>query len=345
MRLLFIPLLVLGTGSVVHDGWDSPALSLERGWLSRSEREDLGRGEVIAKVLDSEDRREVMTFGAFEVRASKARFLECVRDVDCLRHSPAVLGVRQLSTPPSSADLEGLNLDPRDIEALGRCRVGHCDLKLTARDIEGFRKRIRWASPHSSEEVLGLFRSTLAERLSAYGQLGNRGLARYGDKKYPQPTPERVEELLSRPWYALEQAPELLDYLKGFPQGRPPGAEDVFYWYKERFWRKTLIGLNHTVIYERDDDPWERVYVVSKLVYANHYYESSVELEVYVGRPGDPRACVLFLGRAEADVRPSGFTWLERLLIKRLVRGRLDERLDALKQRLDSRLAVGAPPD
>lgn len=108
-------------------------------------------------------------------------------------------------------------------------------------------------------------------------------------------------------------------------------------WAKERFWRKVLVSLHHVTIADRSGRTEERVFVVSKQPYASHYFEASVEVMLFVRCPGDDeRGWLMFLSRARTDIRPSGFTWLERLLLKRLVRGRLQGQLRGMRERLEA---------
>jgi hypothetical protein len=53
-----------------------------------------------------------------------------------------------------------------------------------------------------------------------------------------------------------------------------------------------------------------------------------------------PGLWLAFVNHSRADIRPSGFNFLERILIKRLVRGRLRDQLGSLRAYLEA----GAEP-
>jgi hypothetical protein len=306
----------------------------------------------VAKVLDTSDRAEVASFAAVRVRASAARFLACVRDVTCLRANEDLLQEGRFEASPSARDLAGLSLDERDRDYLAHCEVGRCDVRLPADAIEAFRAKVDWSAGRGAASAAELFRSTLAGLAASYREQGNRGLVVYRDNPRPASVAASTAELLQRQWWVLDGAPELLVYLRDFPEARLDGAEEFLYWYKEKFWRKTVVSLNHVIVYpkpeasvypklEASGDPKpdtgaSRVYVATKQLYSTHYHESAIEVLLFASDPGAASGTLLFLSRARADIRPSGFNWLERVIIRRLVRGRLTNQFRVLRQRLES---------
>ena len=306
------------------------------GVLSDTDALQLEAGETVAKVLDSPDRAEVVSFAATRVRASASRFLECTRDVSCLRANEDVLEVGRFGPVPRPSDLAGLSLDARDREHLSRCEIGRCDVRLPESAIERFRTGIDWSSPGNPTSAAELFRITLAGFASAYLAEGNRALAIYHDNPHPAAVGASINELLQRQWFALDGCPELVAYLRDFPEAHLASAEEFVYWYKEKFWRKTLVSLNHVIVYPKNEGTTSRVYVASKQLYATHYLESSIEALVFEGDPGGGSGTLVFLSRTRADTRPAGFNWLERVIIRRLVRGRLENQFRQLRRRLET---------
>ena len=314
------------------------------GLLTDADLQQLGAGEVVAKVLDTSDRAEVASFAAVRVRASPARFLACVRDVTCLRANEDLLQEGRFDASPSAHDLAGLSLDERDRDYLAHCEVGRCDVRLPADAIEAFRTKVDWSAGRGAAVAAELFRTTLAGLAASYREQGNRGLVVYRDNPRPASVAASTAELLQRQWWVLDGAPELLVYLRDFPEARLDGAEDFLYWYKEKFWRKTVVNLNHVIVYPKpeasvypkSETGASRVYVATKQLYSTHYHESAIEVLLFASDPGAASGTLLFLSRARADIRPSGFNWLERVIIRRLVRGRLTNQFRVLRQRLES---------
>jgi hypothetical protein len=336
VRLLAAALLALGAHAAPLDSLGLVTTSPGEDGFTALERGEIEQGRIVARVVDTDDRSEVMTMGAVQVRASKERFQECARDPSCLRRSEHLLGAGRLGTPPSPLDLKGLRFDRRELERLRECRVGDCDVRFSADAIERFRKEVDWSSPAAGERAAGLFRETLAGYASSYQAGGNRALPVYRDGKSATPPLESLQALLQRPWFVLGDVPELHRYLLDFPLARPASAEDFVSWYEERAHRLSVIAVNHNTIYEKTDGPLTRIFVASKQLYASHYYESSLEVMVFVSGASSDRGTLLFLGRARADIRPAGFHWFERLLLKRVVRWRLIARLRDAREKLEA---------
>jgi hypothetical protein len=307
--------------------------------LTDADAQLLDAGGVVAKVLESPDHSEIVSFAALRVRADADRFLECMRDVHCLKANEDVLEVGRFGVTPSVRDLAGLTLDPRDRDYLSHCESGRCDVRLSDEAIERFRTGVDWSSPQSSVTAAALFRATLTELATAYLAKGNAALVQYHDNPRPVSVADSTTELLRRRLFVLDGAPELVTYLRDFPSASLTPADDFLYWYKERFWRKTAVCVNHVTVYDKGEGAARRVYVASEQLYATHYHESSLELHLFAEDATGESGTLVFLSRARADIRPGGFNWLERVIIHRLVRGRLENQFRLLRSRLEQ-----APP-
>jgi hypothetical protein len=315
---------------------------LDEALLTPEDHADLERGRVVARVVDTDDRSEVMSVAGIRVQATAARFMECARDPSCLRASDDLLEAGVLRSPPAASDLRGLNLQPRDLGSLRRCRVGYCDVRLSADVIERLRREVDWRSPASAQEAAAVFRHALAVYAEAYLHQGDPGLMRYQDDPEPVSVREGLGMLLRRLAGPLATVPGLKRFLDGFPCPRPSGIEDFLYWYQERFWRKTVVALNHVVIVEPEPQRHQPVFVLTKQLYATHYFESSVELLAFDESRGGGPAQITYVSRSRADIRPTGFNAIERFLVRRLVRGRLQRQLEAIRETLEAREGVAA---
>ena len=303
--------------------------------LTRAERADFGAGRPVARVVDTTDRAEVMSVAAVRVQASAERFLACARDVSCLHRNDDALQAGRLGDRPEATDLAALGLDKRDTDALAHCQVGRCELRLSAEAIARLRKDVDWLSAAAPSQATAVFRSVLLEAAARYAEQGNRGLMGYHDDDRPVWIADSVNSLLARRFFLFDLAPELRRHLVEYPASMLDTADDYFCWYREKFWRKTVIALTHVTVYEKAATPAPIVLVSSKQLYATHYYESELDLLAYISDAKGPHGALVFLSRARADIRPSGFNWMERLLLRRLVRGRLENQLRLMKSRLE----------
>jgi hypothetical protein len=115
--------------------------------------------------------------------------------------------------------------------------------------------------------------------------------------------------------------------------------DEFLAWRKDRFWKKPVVGLFHVVVFDATNDRERRLLVATKQIYASHYLESGIELVELRQGVSEAEAELTFVSRMRADIRPSGFNWIERLLLRRLVRGRLRDQLGDAR----GRLAAGHP--
>jgi hypothetical protein len=154
---------------------------------------------------------------------------------------------------------------------------------------------------------------------------------------------DSLARVLARSGYLAEAAPDLYRYLVHFPQDRPTRAEDYLYWIKEKFWIKTVVSLNHVAIVSGDGPSGPYVVGAAKQIYANRYFESSVSVTTFA----ENAPYLLYVSRTRADIRASGFNLLERLVLRRLVAGRLEAQIQWMRDRLEGRdrPAARRPPD
>lgn len=316
-----------------------PGLLRETGLLE-VDLEEAARGRVAARVLDTGDPREVVAVAFLNLRASKERFVECVRDPGCLEGSEDFVAAGRFEKSDlvvagsSRLPLAELPLDERELTQLRECRRGNCDLRLAGGAIAAL-GRIDWARPGAASQAVRVFHEALLGYAREYAGGGNRALPVYEDGPQPVALARRLGELLERPLAPLDDAPDLRRYLSVFPADRPPGTHDFLTWAKERVWFKRVIAIQHVMVQDRSGTEGGDILVASKQIYASQCYESAVKVLRFACPVGADRASLLFVSRAQADVRPSGFTWVERLLLRRLVKRRLLSQLRLLKERLE----------
>jgi hypothetical protein len=124
----------------------------------------------------------------------------------------------------------------------------------------------------------------LVEYTAAYMQGGTAQMATYADKDRPLEAPAEFRKLLAASPYLVEYVPALHRYVEEYPKASLPGAEDVFYWWKDKFAPRPTISIYHVTIWT---DPDRAVTVIaSKRIYASHYFQAGLELLAVVGAPG-----------------------------------------------------------
>jgi len=303
------------------------------GRLTPAESRLLARGGAVVKTVETDDRSEILTFAAVKVSTTAARVLDRFRDVEGRRGEPWTRQIGRLANPPAAADFTGLTLDAGDAQFLASCRLHRCELRLPAEAIEKLPRDLAAAPPATRQDrASALFRELLARYTESYRARGNAALFYYENNDDPVGIPASLATLLARSQFLNALAPDLYAYLARYPEGKPADVEDLTYWVKERFWLRDVLSLNHITLSDRRTGAGRLVLVVSKQLYATRYYESSLGVAAYVEGPAG--VYLVLANRTRADIRPSGFTRVERMLLNYLVRRRLEARVASLQAQL-----------
>jgi hypothetical protein len=322
-----------GEANLVRD----PVAFLQRvGGLTPADLASLERGSIIAKVIDSGDRSEVFSLAVMRVKTTPARALTRLREFEGRRGAPWILQSGRVGSAPSAGDFAAMTLDAGDVKHLGKCVVNACELRLPAEQIERFRREVDWSSDTRIDRANALFRQMLASYAAGYLKGGNTALFKYDNNDDPVRIADSLHILVPRFEVLRDTAPDLHEYLEGFPEGRPEDAEEILYWTKERFWLVNVLSMSHSTVCDRTTPSGRLVLAVSKQLYANHYYESSVGATFFVEGASGWGPHVVYVNRTRADIRRNGFTWVERTLLKFLVKDRLEAQSKYLRQQLET---------
>lgn len=298
----------------------------------------LEKGQIIVKLPRTPETREVAAFAVMRLDVPSEFFLEKVRDIETFKKSDNVLQIGKFSNPPLLEDLAGLTLDPVDIEAIRRCRINSCDVKLPARFIDRFRKEVNWSAPDYRDQVTTLARAMLLDYVRDYLKGGNAALGEYKDKSYPLRLADEFRSLLLPAAYMYGYVPEFEKYLQEFPNARPADVEDFVYWSKEKFGLKPVISLTHITIYKQSRAGGTDVLIASKGIYASHYFEASLGLTGFIhSQSSEPRRTYLiYINRSRADALRGFFAGLKRSLIVGSLRDGAKKNMEMIKVKLES---------
>lgn len=250
--------------------------------LSQPELQALERGEVVTKLLETDEKPEVAVFGIMHLNVPVEFFIEQYRDVEAFMRSGGVKEIGVFGNPAKVQDLKGFTLEPSDAEAIRECKVGDCDVKLPVSVVERLQREVDWSEPDCQERVEAQVKQTLVEYVMAYQIGGNDSMGRYDDQKYPLKMADEFRDLLQESEYLYEFVPELHEYLQVYPRRRLENVEDFIYWSQTRFDRvRPILTLNHSTIFRRSHGKI-RALIASKQIYASHYFEASLEVAALV---------------------------------------------------------------
>lgn len=266
--------------------------------------------QPVVRLVPATDKREVAVTGLVNTNASAEEFLRSYRDSMMRKSNSAILEIGSFGREPALADLEGLTLEPGDIDDLKECVVGDCQIKLSAPMIERFRKEIDWTAPDYQVRVTNLFKEMLVAYIKDYRARGEAGLIEYNDKS------ESIN--LAKEHRALTSAS---GYINSFLADKKSGLqllEETLVWSKIKFGLKPVIAINHISIYKRNSDAGPQVLVASKQIYANHYFNAFLALTAFVNVPGTTNASFLvYENRSRADGLEGPFGKLKRGMVEK----------------------------
>src|ERR1051326_1259818 len=251
----------------------------------------LSDGEPIVKLIDTTDRREIAVAGLARLQVPAATFLDSYQRNMTRKSDAAILEIGAFSDPPNLDDLASLTIDDRDIEDLKHCAVGDCKLKLSRSMIERFQKEVDWQASDYRVKTIKLFKQILLEYVSTYLSRGDAGLIHYDDKSETIELKNETKRLLNGSTFQL-----MADSL--FREKERQSFPPVLVWSKVKFGLKPVISINQIAISKTVD----QVLIVSKQIYATHYFESSIGLTAYVTLGGEnPESYLFYENRSLLD--------------------------------------------
>lgn len=306
--------------------------------LTPEDVKGLANGRAAARILDPRAATEVVPFGIVKVSVPAGFFVERFKDIATFKKGREVLQIGKFHSPPRLEDLDGLTLSPDELEALKRCRVGDCGLKMTGEMIGRLRREVDWAAPDWQRLTMSVYRKLLFDYVTGYLQKGPVGLAVYQDKPEPLRLADELLSILQASPYLGQYLPELNRYLMSFPNDRLPESEDFVYWSQEKFGFKPVVSVTHVTVYRIVRDGATSYVIASKQIYASHYFSGSLGAAAFVDRDGrnpGADAYLMYLNRTRVDLLQGLFSGLKRFFIRRRLLDGMEKYLQLVKQRLE----------
>jgi hypothetical protein len=279
----------------------------------------MARGEPAVQMLN-ESGKDVALLAAVPIAADGDRLAAWTQAVEQLQKGPYVRAIGRFSNPPVPDDLAELVLDSRDLDDLRRCRPGHCALKLS--DDEIAKVRYAASSPAGWQAAVNeAFRGIVLDRAWRYRIHGVLGET-YHDKKHPVAI-DAVTAALAAPFCFLERYPAAT-------------RESFLYWSVEALGgRPTVAVIESTILTSREPGVPETV-VMSRRVYANHYFEGAIAMTAIVR--SERERYLVYFNRSRVDLIDGVWAGLIRRVIEHRVRDEAPGVLQALRRKLEGGL-------
>ena len=293
--------------------------------LDSAARTRLLGGQPVTKMLDADPATEVAVFGAVWIDAPIDRYLAAVRNIERFESGGAFRVTKKISSPPRIEDFAQLAVSSEDVEDLRSCKVSQCELKLAESAIQRMRREIDWKRPDAGEQVNRLARAMAFEYVTAYLHGGNAELAVYRDSDRPTFVAQEFTSLVDRLPDLDGAIAEMRRYLLGFPKVTLADSESFLYWQEATFGLKPTLRINHLVMARRP----EGAVVASKMLYANHYFWTALELRALLR---DPQRGPGFWFITESRSRSDGLSGFVGRLVRGKVRGETEKGTAAVLQ-------------
>ena len=309
-----------GSGGSTPFRWFEPDAT-----VSPAEFDRMSRGEIIVKPLPSRS-QQLGVFAVTEIGTSPEVFVDWIRQISQLQRSKAVAASGRFSNPPVFQDLDGLVLDARDLEAIRECRPGHCDLKLSAAEVQSLRAI---AASGTDAAIQYSFRRLLFERLLAYRGGGVGAVASPG---------EVLTALQANSPYIGRSDVRLAQWLTAPDRAHLPEVESFYYWSKEYYASgKAVIALTQVgVTRAARGSGAPEVAVVGKQLFASRYMDGMLTHITLARDPVRGSLYMTYTNRAQLDVLKGIFGGLVRAIINGRLKGDAASVLRTLRDRIES---------
>jgi hypothetical protein len=306
--------------------------------LSPADVGRIDRGQVVSRTLEVTNRREVATLGIVRVEASASTYAERLADIATFKRTDDVVQIGTFGAVPQSADLASLTLDEGDLKRLRECRVGDCDVQLSADAIARVGRDIDWRAGDAPHEASQLVRQLLADYAARYVRGGTAAAMEYADNRPWLNVGREFESLLAADTITSSYAPRLRRHLLEYPRSSAAKTTDFLYWSKELIRGRPVISITHVATAAAVDESPVAYAIGSKQIYAMHYYDASLGLTLLIPdrAAASPATYVVYLNRSRIDL----FDGLLGGVVRRVVAGRARTLVADQLQRLQRVLAA-----
>jgi hypothetical protein len=328
--------LLLGISREGSAATPSPSAAWAVEWLHEKlavKRDDLDRvkrGDVVVRMVEDPGFREIAVLAVAALPAVPPAWTADFEGVQRIRRSnPDLYAMGRLGVPPVEGELASVTLDAKILPQLRKCRPTKCTFNGSERDIERY-QGIDWGTAEAPSTAAAVFRDVLRERLAAYQKDGDAALPVLANRSWTLTTADAPGLLLRRCPSLAQVAPALDLHFRSCPPVTEC-AQDLFYWTREKVWRREVTQLFHARFDDARTEGGRRRVLAEKLVYANHYFLGALTV---TGVLEDASGTYVFLlNRSETDNR-GPFNFIERALAGRLIRGRVERQMMRLRDGL-----------
>jgi hypothetical protein len=326
-------LLVVATSSAGASSTEVRAGLIRLAAIDAADRHSLTAGTVVSRALPSDVGHETASIHLVQVNVPPA-YAVAAYDLEGMAIETASADeIGRLDGTVGVSAFATLTIDDSDLGALARCTPGSCKVKLPRGWIHRFRGEIDWGGGAAAREAHALYASLLADYVDRYRQQGTPAMLRYEDKRDPVSAASQFDEILAGASVLCDNFPGVCGYLRA-PERSDARPTTRLLWQKEDIGTSRRVTTLVEQVHLREEAS-STLLVLSKQLYANHYYEGALGI-TWVGPTEDGRATLVAHALWARVDALRGWS-LFRGRIHRGVRDGLSARVEALRDRLEQR--------
>jgi hypothetical protein len=263
--------------------------------LSADEIAQVEAGKLVRHAVASASERELTTGLAFQVPVSPSELVKSSAKDLLDRVDPNMIAFAAVPAPGSSGDFAKLTLQPdaqKRAQAYASAQPGG-DLNLSTDEIAAFQKLGSGATPSAVEPQV---RSALLTRLQAYRTQGLAGIAPYAHADGKSRSPAEELRTATQASKKLQQyAPAAYQLLLSYPNGKPPGTEEIFRWSHFDAHGVPTVALTQVLLVP-DGEAW---IVAQRQFYVSTGYNAEQAVAAFL--PSQAGTVVVYANRTSTD--------------------------------------------
>jgi hypothetical protein len=292
-------LCCFGPSSAIAQPPDAATLLADLGF-TQDEIAQINAGQLLRHAVAPASEREITAALAFRVPAPPSELVKSSQRDLLDRVDPNMIAFGVVSTPGSPADFAKLSLAPNAQQRaqgyLGATPGG--DLNLSAEEIAAFRALGSGAAVAAVEAKI---REMLLARVQAYRARGFAGIAPYArEGGATRSAAEELRTASDATKQLAQYAPAAYGVLHSYPNGKPPGTQEIFRWSHFEGHGVPTIALTHVILVP-DGEAW---IVAQRQFYASTGYNAEQAVAAFLPSAGG--SVVVYANRTSTD-QVSGF--------------------------------------
>ena len=227
--------------------------------FSDGQKSRIMEGEIVQWTSTESSEREVVVGKAVLVRGKQPKeTIEIFRQAIGLTLDPAVRAFGKITSKGTTTDFAEVMLEPNGESEAGRYLEAEPgdELNLSSKEISGLKAlNVKGQSAAEKKKVVEkLLRNQLLSRYQSYHAEGLTGILPYARDRGKEvwAADELVEATMAAKVLA-KHAPAFFEVLLKYPDAKPPGLEEWYYWVNYEVSSRPNFILSHRLALQADD--------------------------------------------------------------------------------------------